>query len=134
MDTNTKTNNGQDEVYMGDDFDSLYYEIERRILTLIRDDEKEDYVGSTYTTFKQSTPMSVNRQRFILGKQTGSYFCWTQDNKNATSSVPVWLLNLWRNTSNGTGVFIPRVISTRKGNKPSRKCKGKGSTYKRTID
>ncbi|KAJ9563738.1 hypothetical protein OSB04_008898 [Centaurea solstitialis] len=71
MDTNTKSIHCQ-EVYMGDDFDSLYYEIERRILTLIGDDEKEDFVGST--TSKQLTPMWMNRQRTNMESEEDGVF------------------------------------------------------------
>lgn len=116
MDTNTRTSLSQ-EIDTSNDFDSFYYELEKRILTLITDDEKEDYVGNTNT--KPLTSMWMNKRRFILEQQHESYFCWKHENESSTSLPPVWLLHLWRNTSNGTGVFIPRTTGTRKGNKPS---------------
>ncbi|GJS48995.1 Myb domain protein 62 [Tanacetum coccineum] len=106
----------------------------------LADDEKEDYVGGK--TFKPSTSAWMNRRRLILEQQHESYFCWKHENENSTSSPPVWLLDLWRNTSNGTGVFIPRTrtgvfiprtAGTRKGNKPSRKLTPRERRYNRMI-
>ncbi|KAF5757526.1 hypothetical protein HanXRQr2_Chr17g0827811 [Helianthus annuus] len=111
------------EVDPTNDFDSFYYELERRMLTLIADDENEDCVGNM--TAKRSTPVSINRQRSVVEQQTKSYFCWEHDSKSSTCSVPVWLVNMWRNTSSGTGVFFPRTTVTGGGFKPSRRCKGK---------
>ncbi|MFS8021788.1 hypothetical protein Hanom_Chr16g01431551 [Helianthus anomalus] len=105
------------EVDSTNDFDSFYYELERRMLTLIADDENEDCVGNM--TAKRSTPVSINRQRFVVEQQTKSYFCWEHDSKSSTCSVPVWLVNMWRNTSSGTGVFFPRTTVTGGGFKPS---------------
>ncbi|GJV81794.1 hypothetical protein Tco_1517664 [Tanacetum coccineum] len=139
MDTNTRTSLSQ-ETDTSNDFDSFYHEHERRILTLIADDEKEDYVGGK--NFKPSTSAWMNRRRLILEQQHESYFCWKHENENSTSSPPVWLLDLWRNTSNGTGVFIPRTrtgvfiprtAGTRKGNKPSRKLTPRERRYNRMI-
>ncbi|KAM0016785.1 hypothetical protein Hdeb2414_s0028g00700501 [Helianthus debilis subsp. tardiflorus] len=119
MDTIIRTT----EIDTKNDFDSFYYELERRILTLIADDENEDCVGSKIA--KRSTPASINRQRIILEQQTESYFCWRHEFESSTSSLPVWLMNAWRNTSSGTGVFFPRMTVTGEGYKPSRRCKGK---------
>ncbi|KAI3744308.1 hypothetical protein L1987_57386 [Smallanthus sonchifolius] len=77
---------------------------------------------------KQSTTVWINRPRYILEQQDENYFCWKHDFGNPANSVPVWLVN---STSHGTGVFIPR---TRKGNKPSRRWKGRGRKYNRVVD
>ncbi|KAI3818313.1 hypothetical protein L1987_12117 [Smallanthus sonchifolius] len=130
MDANMRTR--ATEIDPTNDFDSFYHELERRILTLISDDEDEDCVGSMIA--KRATSVCVNRQRSILEQQTENYFCWKHDLDNHTSSVPVWLMNMWRNASSGTGVFIPRVIDTRRGYKPSTRFKGKGRMYKRLVD
>ncbi|KAI3731622.1 hypothetical protein L1987_62811 [Smallanthus sonchifolius] len=128
MDTNMRTTRAP-EIDPTNDFDSFYHELERRILTLI-DDEDEGCVGSTIA--KRATSVCVDRQRSILEQQTENYFCWKHIDNN-TSSVPVWLVNMWRNTSSGTGVFIPRVVDTRRGFKPSTRFKGKGRMYKRLV-
>ncbi|KAI3796181.1 hypothetical protein L1987_38846 [Smallanthus sonchifolius] len=84
------------------------------MLTLIAEDEDEDFAARMTT--KQSTTVWINRPRYILEQQDENYFCWKHDFGNPANSVPVWLMNSWRNTSHGTGVFIP---CTRKGNKPN---------------
>ncbi|KAL8249724.1 hypothetical protein R6Q59_006592 [Mikania micrantha] len=124
MDTNViRTQTPEADQNIG--FDPFYSELERRILTLIADDDNEDCIGST-TNARRSTRVCINSKRSILEQQLERYFCWQQDLDNPTILVPVWLANLWRNTSNGTGVFIPRTIGTRRGYKQSRRFKGKG--------
>ncbi|KAD4983029.1 hypothetical protein E3N88_19700 [Mikania micrantha] len=116
MDTNT-TIMGSIEVDTTKDLDSLYCELEKQILTLIADDENED----RFVAVKQPTSRRVwiDRPKYILEQQNGSYFCWKYDFENISDSLPVWLMNSWRNKNQlGTGVFIPR---TRIQNKPSKK-------------
>lgn len=115
MDSNTTTTHSL-EIDTTNDFDSLYYELEKQILTLIADDENDECVGSMSMTAKRSTHVRINRPRHILEQQHERYFCWKHGFENNVDSLPVWLVNSWKNTSHGTGVFIPR---TQHGIKPS---------------
>ncbi|PWA38332.1 hypothetical protein CTI12_AA582310 [Artemisia annua] len=136
MDSNTITTRSQ-EIDTSNDLDSFYFELEKRILALIADDENEDdFVGSTNS--KVSTSLWMNRQNSISEQQHESYFCWKHGNENPTSIVPVWLLNLWKNTSKGTGVFIPaRTIGARKRTNRGRSYMRnsiRGTRYDRVIE
>ncbi|KAK1425645.1 hypothetical protein QVD17_21000 [Tagetes erecta] len=135
MDTNTTTTTTHSlQIDTTNDFDSLFYELEKQILTLIADDEDSERVGSIIA--KRPTSVWINRPRYILEQQHENYFCWKHDFESSVDSLPVWLVNSWRNTTHGTGVFIPR---TQHRNKPiggftSRRCKARGRRYNRLVD
>ncbi|KAL2510036.1 uncharacterized protein Fot_33683 [Forsythia ovata] len=51
-------------------------------------------------------------------KPPGCFYNWSGNKEDY--AAPAWILNLWR-TGNGTGVFIPQIIQSRRRNKPRRK-------------
>ncbi|KAL7603704.1 hypothetical protein Lser_V15G15121 [Lactuca serriola] len=105
--------------------DAFYAELERRILTLIDDHDHTEFLSDTQ---KYSSCSSTTKRRYDTVKQTGNYFYWNDD--NGGDSVPASILNLWRSNNKGTGVFIPRIVSSRSKNKPRRKGNNKGIVYK----
>ncbi|KAJ6356924.1 hypothetical protein OIU78_004922 [Salix suchowensis] len=64
--------------------DAYYAELGKQILLLTADDDEEP----------------------------GSYFNWWERQK--TDSVPAWPENSWRSNGNGTGVFIPQIVNSRR--------------------
>ncbi|KAM3691362.1 hypothetical protein ACB098_08G009700 [Castanea mollissima] len=91
--------------------DDIYAEIRRQILLLTADDD-EDLPKDNPKSFGAAKRSSNSfKARCITGLQSGSYFYWWED-KN-TNSVPAWLASLWR-TGNGTGVFIPQAVKSRR--------------------
>ncbi|KAK2971554.1 hypothetical protein RJ640_017923 [Escallonia rubra] len=106
------------------DHDEFYAELERQILVLTAEDDSDDFVDCS----KVSNSMrAVKHGSSMCVIQPGSYFDWTEDGN--TNSVPTWLLNLWRN-GNGTGVFIPHIVNSRRRNKPKKRNNEKGRTYR----
>nr|GEZ01087.1 cytochrome P450 [Tanacetum cinerariifolium] len=131
MDPNTRTSCSQD-IDTSSDFDSFYFELEKRILALIADDENEDKFDGSANS-KLSTSMWMNRQSSTWEQQNESYFCSKHGNENPKPLAPIWPLNLWTNTSKGTGVFIPaRTIGARK--RTNRKVKDNNDNSKAQPD
>lgn len=102
-----------------EDDDVFYAELRRQILLLTLD-EDEDFLDNKHrncsTVRKQRSNNSASLSSAL---QHGSYFGWSEFEKN--NSVPTWLVNIWRygngnntNINNGTGVFIPRIVQSRR--------------------
>lgn len=94
------------------DDDVFYAEVERSILSLINTvDENDDFVD-----------FSNNYKHFQMRKgKFGQYpyFDWTENVGYSNYSVPSGILNLWRRSNvNGTGVFIPHTVKSKRKNKP----------------
>lgn len=103
----------QDE-FEGDDF---YDELRRQILILTSEDEEECVQQS-------NKKVQVGALKLPLCMGSGIQFYWYGDNKEDNNKVPKWISDLWRkgNTNevfNGTGVFIPHIVKSRRRNKSS---------------
>ncbi|KAK9276050.1 hypothetical protein L1049_005581 [Liquidambar formosana] len=95
--------------------DSFYSELRKQILLLTEDDE-EDFLET-----KNRNSGNVMRQGSngtIMAGFPANYFNWWE--KDNSGSIPTWLSNLWRNSSNGTGVFIPHIVKSRRKQKSGR--------------
>ncbi|KAM3328344.1 hypothetical protein P3S68_033036 [Capsicum galapagoense] len=114
----------QDE-FEGDDF---YDELRRQILILTSEDEEECVQQS-------NKKVQVGALKLPLCMGSGIQFYWYGDNKEDNYKVPKWISDLWRkgNTNevfNGTGVFIPHIVKSRRRNKSRRKNTERGKIYK----
>ncbi|XP_055809716.1 uncharacterized protein LOC129879977 [Solanum dulcamara] len=114
--------------FEGDDF---YDELRRQILILTAEDE-EDYVQQSNDQIKNSKRVEMNSLE--LQQPKGIQFYWYGD-KEDYNKVPKWLLDLWRKGNrdevlNGTGVFIPHIVKSRRRNKSRRKNSERVKTYK----
>ncbi|KAJ9554104.1 hypothetical protein OSB04_018149 [Centaurea solstitialis] len=115
----TSIENAQELEYRDGGYESFYAELERQILILTDENDGRDFVG---TTKKHTGSSLVANWRSCGVSQPEGYFCWIEKNENDDRhSLPTWLSDLWRNSSNGTGVFIPRVTNSTRRNKPRRK-------------
>lgn len=111
MDTNT-------DHHLELEGDVLYADIRRQILLLTADeDDHEDVHKTKQQNSFSPVRRSSNSSTAIL--QPGSYFNWWEnENSNA---VPAWLVSLWSN-GNGTGVFIPQIVRSRRYYEPAGMC------------
>ncbi|XP_021299706.1 uncharacterized protein LOC110428252 isoform X1 [Herrania umbratica] len=116
MDMNRNMDLGYE--YEGIDEDDVFYaDIRRRILLLTADDDEDCQETKSFHPVCYGKPGS-NRAVGNLSSslQYGGYFSsWESEN---TDSVPTWLANLWRN-ANGTGVFIPHIVKSRRRHRPA---------------
>jgi hypothetical protein len=110
MNSNLEFKGGKD----GHD-DDPYAEIRRQILLLTADDDEDLPVNSPKSISAAKRSSNSFKASSVTGLQHGVYFNWWEDEN--TNSVPAWLANLWRN-GNGTGVFIPQVVKSRRIYKP----------------
>ncbi|KAK9277398.1 hypothetical protein L1049_006941 [Liquidambar formosana] len=94
-----------------EDDDVFYAELRRQILLLTADDN-EDFakprIQKSRNVIKQGSNTST-------ASFPAHYFNWWE--KENCGSTPAWLSHLWRN-SNGTGVFIPHIVKSRRKPKP----------------
>ncbi|KDP47133.1 hypothetical protein JCGZ_22129 [Jatropha curcas] len=116
--------------------DAFYNELRRQILVLTEDDDDndEDFLENKHGTSKSdsrqiSLKRSINFETQLLGSCYSS--CWESD---GGSSVPPWLVNLWRNGNGGTGVFIPHIVKSRRRHKSGKKNNGKRKINKQVDD
>ncbi|KAK4357583.1 hypothetical protein RND71_023193 [Anisodus tanguticus] len=118
--------NFRDE-FEGDDF---YDELRRQVLILTAE-EDEDYYGKK-KEIKNSN--RVEMKSLVFQQPKGIQFYWYGDRED-NNKVPKWLSDLWRNGNrdevfNGTGVFIPHIVKSRRRNKSRRKNTERGKAYK----
>lgn len=113
-----------------DDDDVFYAELERRILLLINTaDENDDLMAAT--SYNNSKMRKSYLDYYSLSQPDQSYFDWTDSDQGSSSySVPSRILNLWRSNVNGTGVFIPHTLKSKRKNKPRRKKNEDTAVYK----
>ncbi|CAL5399603.1 unnamed protein product [Camellia sinensis] len=113
------------------DDDVFYAELRRQILVLTADDD--DYGNN------RDVPENKHLRSASGAKQgtgfccsatviPGSYFSWLE-NEGTNAVPPTWLVNLWR-TGNGTGVFIPHIVKSRRRHKNRGRNNDKGRIYK----
>ncbi|KAK4850671.1 hypothetical protein QYF36_008849 [Acer negundo] len=98
--------------------DVFYAELRRQILLLTADEDEDrlDFVRRKHPNSIDAKERNSNTLMSLSTTlQPGSYFNWWGNPKS--DSVPTWLVNLWRNgnrNGNGTGVFIPHIVKTRR--------------------
>ncbi|PIN23698.1 hypothetical protein CDL12_03579 [Handroanthus impetiginosus] len=115
------------------DDDVFYSELRRQVLQLTaEDDEREEvqlYENKNPNTVTTRKP-SANIGPFGFSQERG-YDNWPVNEED--HSAPAWILNS-RRIGNGTGVFIPQVVQSRRKNRPRRKKNERGRTYKRVDE
>ncbi|XP_009799341.1 uncharacterized protein [Nicotiana sylvestris] len=114
------------EEFEGDDF---YNELRRQVLILTTEDEEDDRYSNE---IKNSN--KVEMKSYSVLQPAGVHFSWSGD-KEDNNKVPKWLSDLWRKGNrdevfNGTGVFIPHIVKSRRRNKPRRKNTEGGKAYR----
>ncbi|EEF33256.1 uncharacterized protein LOC8269712 [Ricinus communis] len=96
------------------DDDAFYVELRRQILLLTADDEDEDpqptRLPISVVDSRRGPSRLTSFSSCVL--QHGDYFHWWESEN--TDSPPTWLVNLWKRNSNGTGVFIPQLVKSRR--------------------
>ncbi|XP_011008324.1 PREDICTED: uncharacterized protein LOC105113724 [Populus euphratica] len=101
--------------FEGVEYSDVYYaELKRQILLLTADDDDEVYVTShsRLVDIQRKQDSNSLTNSFPTTLQPGSYFYWWERQK--TELVPTWLENVWRSNGNGTGVFIPQIVKSRR--------------------
>lgn len=120
---------GLEQIIEDVDDDVFYAELERRILLLINTaDENDDFMDTSYNSQHSRT-----RKGNLDYSLSQSYFDWTESEGPSNYSVPSWILNLWRSNANGTGVFIPHTVKSKRKNKPRRKKNDKGRAIYKEV-
>ncbi|XP_057765769.1 uncharacterized protein LOC130986379 [Salvia miltiorrhiza] len=109
--------------------DVFYSELRKQVLQLTAEDD--DVEEQVYRN-KNSNKVAAQREGLDDGhrhiSRDGGYYDWPPNKEEV--AAPAWVMNLWR-TGNGTGVFIPQIVQSKKKNRPRRKRNERGRTYKR---
>ncbi|XP_052187355.1 uncharacterized protein LOC127798086 [Diospyros lotus] len=115
----------------GNDDDIFYAEIRRQILLLTAEEDEDngDLPGTKNSSSARSTKL-CSGSGWSAALLPGSYFTWSETQESA--NVPAWLVSLWRsgNGGNGTGVFIPHIVKSRRQQRPKERNNGRGRMYK----
>ncbi|XP_073281370.1 uncharacterized protein [Primulina huaijiensis] len=111
----TRTN---DDVFEDED-DLLFVELRRQVLQLTADDDDEDRLYENKHSRRVEARNRCPKSSSCSVTQSGCYYNWVVNKEDYVA--PAWMLKLWRNGNNGTGVFIPQVSQTRKKNRLRRK-------------
>ncbi|KAI9387149.1 hypothetical protein POPTR_010G127900v4 [Populus trichocarpa] len=101
--------------FEGVEYSDVYYaELKKQILLLTADDDEEVDVTnhSRLVDIQRKQDSNSLTNSFPTTLQPGSYFNWWERQK--TDLVPTWPENLWRSNGNGTGVFIPQIVKSRR--------------------
>ncbi|KAG8382926.1 hypothetical protein BUALT_Bualt05G0130600 [Buddleja alternifolia] len=114
----------------GEEDDVFYDELRRQVLQLTAEDDDHN-VGEDIYENNNLNMVEVRKQGPNNGPRSVSqprcYYNWPENKEDC--AAPAWILNLWR-TGNGTGVFIPQTVQTRRKNRSRRKKNERGRTYK----
>ncbi|XP_031130252.1 uncharacterized protein LOC116032007 [Ipomoea triloba] len=127
------------EFEVGGESDVLFDELRKQVLQLTADDDDEEFPGliqgscSRYLKNERDPNNKSSGSSSVV--QLGCEYEWTGSMDR--SKVPQWLLDLWRTENkdaaamfNGTGVFIPHIVNTRRRYKPRKKNNERGRVYK----
>lgn len=99
--------------------DVFYDELRRQVLQLTAEDD-DDVHEDVYEN-KILNRIEARKQGPYNGPcsvpQPLCYYNWP-GNKEDCAAIPAWMLNLWR-SGNGTGVFIPQTVQSRRKNRSS---------------
>ncbi|XP_022889379.1 uncharacterized protein LOC111404879 [Olea europaea var. sylvestris] len=111
-----------------EDDDVFYSELRRQVMLLTAEDSDDEELREN----RSSPNMNEARKHGSIPmtssvKPPTCFYNWSGNKEDY--AAPAWILNLWR-TGNGTGVFIPQIVRSRR-NKPRRTKKNeKGRTYR----
>ncbi|KAJ8774705.1 hypothetical protein K2173_017151 [Erythroxylum novogranatense] len=129
MDMNNKNSLELEAIY---EEDAYYADLTRQILLLTADDDGDgngDFLESKHSdsliTSKTGHSSNLITCSSSSALEPASFFSSWQTQE--VDSVPTWLLDLWRK-SNGTGVFIPQIVKSRRRYKPAARQKKKKRT------
>ncbi|KAG6426136.1 hypothetical protein SASPL_110352 [Salvia splendens] len=100
--------------------DVFYSELRKQVMQLTAEDEDDNIEEHVY---KNKNSNTVAARKEGLNDSRG-YYDWHE------MAAPAFIMNLWR-TGNGTGVFIPQIVQSKKKNRSRRKRNERGQTYKR---
>nr|GLL29721.1 uncharacterized protein LOC109164031 [Ipomoea trifida]GMD57194.1 uncharacterized protein LOC109164031 [Ipomoea batatas] len=126
------------EFEVGSESDVFFDELRKQVLQLTADDDDEEFPGliegsSRYLKNERGPNNKSSGSSSVV--QLGCEYEWTGSMDR--SKVPQWLLDLWRTENkdaaamfNGTGVFIPHIVNTRRRYKPKKKNNERGRVYK----
>ncbi|KAK9276366.1 hypothetical protein L1049_005899 [Liquidambar formosana] len=106
-----------------EDDDVFYTDLQRQVLLLTADDDEEFLEKKTDNS---RNAIKQGYKRSMAGFPT-NYSNWEMNENSGLP--PAWLSNLWRN-SNGTGVFIPHIVKSRRKQKTGRMNTAGGRKYK----
>ncbi|KAL1556627.1 hypothetical protein AAHA92_12221 [Salvia divinorum] len=110
------------EPFEEEDDDVFYCELRRQVLQLTAEDDDNDVC--------EAKAMEVRKQGpYVVAPTPVCYHGWPGIKEDCSSAAPAWIVNLWR-SGNGTGVFIPQGVQSRRTNRSRRK-NGRGKAYKR---
>ncbi|KAG6407823.1 hypothetical protein SASPL_130822 [Salvia splendens] len=110
------------EPFQEEEDDVFYCELRRQVLQLTAEDDDGDVC--------EAKAMKVRKQGPYVGAlQPVCYQGWPGIKEGCGSAAPAWIVNLWR-SGNGTGVFIPQGVQSRRTNRSRRK-NGRGKGHKR---
>ncbi|XP_061375027.1 uncharacterized protein LOC133317208 [Gastrolobium bilobum] len=112
------------------DDDTFYAEIRRQILLLTSEDNEDSLERKRFNPFSVGNGGSIRSVYNKSAPQPASHFCSWET--NSLGSPPDWLVNLWKN-GKGTGVFIPKVVTGRKYQRPG-KMYSRRQEYKPVVD
>ncbi|KAL3510846.1 hypothetical protein ACH5RR_030247 [Cinchona calisaya] len=126
MQENMKIN--QRDIWECDEDDLFYAELRRQVLLLTAEDDEECQENRHPNTAKSLQQRFNTSPPSLL--QPGCYYNWSGNHENG--SVPTWLFNLWK-PGNGTGVFIPQIIKSRRRYRPRKKNNERGRMYKSAV-
>ncbi|KAH6763007.1 hypothetical protein C2S52_020440 [Perilla frutescens var. hirtella] len=114
------------EEYEDDDDDVFYDELRKQVLQLTADEDDGAYETKIINAIK-----ARNQGPYHGLPQPICYYGWPGMKADcAAAATPAWMVNLWRSNANGTGVFIPQGVQTRRKNRSRRK-NDKGRAYRR---
>ncbi|KAL1551238.1 hypothetical protein AAHA92_19106 [Salvia divinorum] len=99
--------------------DVFYSELRKQVMQLTAEDD--DDVEEQVCRNKNSTTVAARKEGLNDGR---GYYDWPE------MAAPAFIMNLWR-TGNGTGVFIPQIVQTKKNHRSRRKRNERGRTHKR---
>nr|XP_027096824.1 uncharacterized protein LOC113716628 [Coffea arabica] len=115
----------QRDIWECDEDDLFYAELRRQVLVLTAEDD-EDCQENRHPNTGKLSHQNLNFSH-VSKLQPGCYYNWLGNDE--TESAPTWLFNLWK-PGNGTGVFIPQIIKSRRRYRPRKKNNERGRKYK----
>ncbi|KAG6425254.1 hypothetical protein SASPL_115681 [Salvia splendens] len=100
------------------EYDVFYSELRKQVLQLTAEDDDDDVQEHK---IKNSNAVAAQKE----GRR--GYYDWPQHNEEV--AAPTWIMNA-SITGNGTGVFIPQIVQSRRKNRSRRKRNERGQTNK----
>ncbi|XP_022852177.1 uncharacterized protein LOC111373829 [Olea europaea var. sylvestris] len=123
---------GEYEEELEEDDEVFYCELRRQVLLLTAEDSDDEELDEN----RSSPNMAEARKHGSIPmlssvKPSGCLYNWSGNKEDY--ATPASILNLWR-TGNGTGVFIPQIVQSRRKNRPRRKKKNESVRTYRQVD